>query len=88
MPRCEMELCPNWSGDGRVCDCARYDGASDRSLYEGRWPAPERCTEFFPEGWAASAHPPQCVLASRHDGLHRDAGGRQWDNYGQVRGKV
>lgn len=22
---CEQELCPNWSGDGRVCPCAIFD---------------------------------------------------------------
>jgi hypothetical protein len=22
---CEMELCPNWSGDGDVCPCAVFD---------------------------------------------------------------
>lgn len=23
--RCKQELCPNWSGDGRVCPCALFD---------------------------------------------------------------
>lgn len=25
MPRCQQELCPNWSGDGDVCPCALFD---------------------------------------------------------------
>lgn len=25
MPRCEQEMCPNWSGDGNVCPCAVFD---------------------------------------------------------------
>lgn len=23
--RCKQELCPNWTGDGRVCMCALLD---------------------------------------------------------------
>lgn len=26
---CEMELCPNWTGDGRVCPCALFDDPPD-----------------------------------------------------------
>jgi hypothetical protein len=22
---CKQEMCPNWSGDGRVCPCAMFD---------------------------------------------------------------
>lgn len=25
MNRCDMELCPNWTGDGNVCPCALFD---------------------------------------------------------------
>ena len=25
MSACEMELCPHWTGDGRVCPCAMFD---------------------------------------------------------------
>lgn len=25
MTDCAQEMCPNWSGDGRVCPCALFD---------------------------------------------------------------
>jgi hypothetical protein len=25
MARCDQELCPNWGGDGRVCECVQLD---------------------------------------------------------------
>jgi hypothetical protein len=38
---CEMELCPNWSGDGRVCPCALF----------GDPPDPPRCElDYHPPG--------------------------------------
>lgn len=40
--RCEMELCPNWSGDGDVCPCAVFG-------YDP--PEPERCEgDYNPDG--------------------------------------
>jgi hypothetical protein len=39
---CEMELCPNWSGDGRVCPCALFDLDP---------PEPPRCeADYNPDG--------------------------------------
>lgn len=23
--RCAQEMCPNWTGDGRICPCALFD---------------------------------------------------------------
>ena len=46
MADCAQELCPNWSGDGRVCPCALFDlepptacqmlGEHQQEYYEGR----------------------------------------------------
>lgn len=30
--RCEMELCPHWSGDGNVCPCAVF-GLNDQGKH-------------------------------------------------------
>lgn len=39
---CEMELCPNWSGDGRVCPCVLFDLDP---------PEPLRCeADYNPDG--------------------------------------
>jgi hypothetical protein len=35
MARCDQELCPNWGGDGRVCECVQLDlepGEAARAL--------------------------------------------------------
>jgi len=40
---CEMESCPNWSGDGEVCPCAVFDlgrPARPRSYCEGDYRPP------------------------------------------------
>jgi hypothetical protein len=41
---CEGELCPNWSGDGRVCPCAVFD-------LEPPTPPQPRCElDYNPDG--------------------------------------
>lgn len=40
MNRCEQELCPNWSGDGRACPCALLD-----------LPRPDPNDESTPPDW-------------------------------------
>ena len=57
MTDCVQELCPNWSGDGRVCPCAVLDltppspcqvlGEHDDNYYQGR--VCRRCRSV-PEG--------------------------------------
>lgn len=49
---CEMELCPNWSGDGWSCPCAVL--GLDRPVFDLDPPEPERCEADY-SGASASA---------------------------------
>lgn len=47
--RCEMELCPNWSGDGLVCPCAVF--GLERPVFDLDPPEPDRCElDYNPDG--------------------------------------
>lgn len=35
MNSCKQELCPNWSGDGRVCPCVLFD--LDAEATDSHW---------------------------------------------------
>lgn len=74
---CEMELCPNWSGDGWSCPCAVL--GLDRPVFDLDPPEPERCeADFNPDGGydgVCLARLDRHGTCSRKGGYHDDVTG-------------
>ncbi len=72
---CEMELCPNWTGDGRVCPCALFDEPSDGLRCE---------LDYHPPGedqGVCLAQLDRYGNCTRRGGAHNDDG--MWVPFGQ-----